>query len=76
MPAITVLITTYNLERYVESCFEELENQTFQDFSVLLYDDCSTDGTRRLLERIQPRWGQRLQVIPPCVHPPDPEMHC
>lgn len=63
MPAITVAITTHNLEMYLQSCFAELEAQTFQDFSVLLYDDCSTDGTREVLEQLQLRWGDRLEVI-------------
>ena len=63
MPAITVAITTHNLEMYLQSCFAELEAQTFQDFSVLLYDDCSTDGTREVLGQLQLRWGDRLEVI-------------
>lgn len=63
MSAVTVAITTHNLEKYLESCFSELEAQTFQDFSVLVYDDCSNDRTRELLARLQLRWGERLDVI-------------
>lgn len=63
MPAVTVAITTHNLEKYLESCFTELEAQTFQDFSILLYDDCSKDGTREILEQLQCRWGDRLSVL-------------
>lgn len=48
MPEITVVITAYNLERYIEQCLSELESQTFRDFAVLLVDDCSTDRTAEL----------------------------
>ena len=63
MPSVTVAITTYNLSNYLPLCFAELEKQTFQDFSVLVYDDCSTDGTRQELARQKQRWGDRLEII-------------
>ena len=44
MPEITVAITAYNLEKYIKNCINELMNQTFQDFEILIYDDCSSDG--------------------------------
>ncbi len=63
MPEITVAITTYNLEKYLESCFEELMSQTFQDFEILVYDDCSTDRTRDILAVQKKKLGGKLQVI-------------
>ena len=45
MSKITVVITAYNLQKYLDRCLEQLFGQTFQDFDVLIVDDCSTDGT-------------------------------
>ncbi len=45
MPEITVVITAYNLQAYLPECLDGLRAQTFQDFDVLLVNDCSTDGT-------------------------------
>ena len=45
MPKISVIVTVYNIEKYLPRFFESLKNQTFQDFQVLIFDDGSTDGT-------------------------------
>ena len=44
-PAISVIIPMYNAENYIEECLESLLMQTFQDFEVILVDDCSTDNS-------------------------------
>ena len=49
MPEITIVITAYNLQAYLDQCLQEFMAQTFQDFDVLIVDDCSTDGTRRII---------------------------
>jgi poly(ribitol-phosphate) beta-N-acetylglucosaminyltransferase len=45
--AISVIIPTYNLEKYILTCLESLKNQTLsQDlFEVIVADDGSTDKT-------------------------------
>ena len=45
MPEITIVITAYNLQAYLDQCLQEFMAQTFQDFDVLIVDDCSTDGS-------------------------------
>ncbi len=42
---ISVLISTYNGERFVEEQLESLLGQTVQPDEVLIIDDCSTDST-------------------------------
>lgn len=63
MPEITVAITTHNLESYLELCIEELLNQTFQDFEIVVYDDLSTDRTRAILAKYQTDYAERIYVI-------------
>lgn len=48
MPEITAIITAYNLEQHIENCLGQLRGQTFQDFEVIVIDDCSTDRTMEL----------------------------
>lgn len=42
---VTVVMSTYNHEDYVEDAIESILNQTYRDFVFLVADDASTDGT-------------------------------
>lgn len=44
-PKITVLLSVFNDEKYIGEAIESILNQTFEDFELLIIDDCSTDGT-------------------------------
>lgn len=42
----------YNGERWLNQTLESLKNQTFKDFEVLCIDDCSTDGSRKIVQKL------------------------
>ena len=46
----SVLIAHYNNFEYFKQCYESLKNQTYQNFEIILVDDCSTDDS---FEKIQ-----------------------
>ena len=46
----SVLIAHYNNAEYFMQCYESLKKQTFQDFEIIVVDDCSTDDS---FEKIQ-----------------------
>ena len=46
----SVLIAHYNNFEYFKQCYESLKNQTYQNFEIVIVDDCSTDGS---LEKIK-----------------------
>jgi glycosyltransferase involved in cell wall biosynthesis len=48
-PRVSVIILTYNFERYVSEALESIANQTFQNFEIIVADDDSTDGTREIV---------------------------
>lgn len=49
MIKISLLVTCYNAEKYVQSFLNNLAQLTKQFDEVLFYDDCSTDNTVELL---------------------------
>jgi glycosyltransferase involved in cell wall biosynthesis len=49
MPKVTVVVPNYNHARFLTKRIESILNQTFQDFELILLDDCSTDDSRSIL---------------------------
>lgn len=45
MPKVSVILTSFNQEQYLAQAIQSVLNQTFQDFELIIYDDCSTDGS-------------------------------
>ena len=62
--SITVLLATYNGEKFLDHQLESLWSQSTQDFVVVVRDDGSTDATRAILERHMLRRPDRLAVLP------------
>lgn len=59
-PAISVVIPLYNAEKYVGECLDSLLAQTFQNFEVIVVDDCSTDSSPAIVESYAEKFGGRL----------------
>jgi glycosyltransferase involved in cell wall biosynthesis len=49
-PLITVIIPSYNYERYISQCVESVLNQDYPNIEIIVVDDGSTDGSVTLLE--------------------------
>jgi len=52
---VTVVIPTYNRERYLGEAVESVLAQSFQNIEVIVVDDGSTDNTRSVAERYAAR---------------------
>ena len=55
MPAISVIIPVYKVERYLDACVASVAGQTFADLEILLVDDGSPDACPALCDA----WAQR-----------------
>ena len=49
---VSVIIPAYNAERYVESAVRSVMAQTYTNLEILVADDCSSDGTLSVIERL------------------------
>lgn len=53
---ITVVVPCYNVENYLERCLESLLAQTHKDIEILMVDDCSTDGTKKIIQKYEKKY--------------------
>ena len=47
---LSIIVPVYNVKNYLLKCLESIENQTFQDYEVIVVDDGSTDGGGKLVD--------------------------
>lgn len=61
-PAISVVMSVYNGEKYIEDTIESILNQTFENFEFIIINDCSTDSSLEILEAFRER-DTRVVII-------------
>ena len=49
MPTVSVIVPNYNHARFLAKRIDSILGQTFQDFDLILLDDCSIDGSRSII---------------------------
>lgn len=50
-PLVSVVVLTYNSEKYVLETLESIKNQTYENIELIISDDASTDNTLTLCEK-------------------------
>jgi glycosyltransferase EpsE len=61
-PEISVIMATFNDEKFIIESIESVLTQTFQDFEFIIINDCSTDNTLTIIQSYQER-DKRIIVI-------------
>ena len=51
-PLVSVIITTFNVEKYIKEAIDSVLQQTIQDFELIILDDGSSDTTVHVIESI------------------------
>ena len=59
---ISILMATYNGEKYLQEQFESLADQTIQSFHLYIRDDASNDQTKIILQDWKQRLGECVSV--------------
>lgn len=51
MPKVSVLLTNYNGEKYLDEAISSVLAQTYTDFEFIIIDDASTDSSKAIIDR-------------------------
>lgn len=57
-PKISLIVPVYNAEKYLRRCLDSLAQQTLRDIEVLMVDNASADGSRRIMDEFAARDGR------------------
>lgn len=61
---ITILLATYNGEKYLREQLESLLDQTYANWHLIVRDDNSTDNTPAILEQYQQLYPEKITILP------------
>ena len=50
---VSIITACYNSENYISETINSVLNQTYQNWELLIVDDCSTDNTKSLIKKFQ-----------------------
>lgn len=65
-PKVSVCVVTYNQEKYIRQCLQSIVDQeTDFDFEVFVGEDCSTDGTRAIVQEFADKYPD---IVKPIFH--------
>ena len=49
---VSLIVPAYNVKEYIRKCITSIENQTYQNYELIIIDDGSTDGTTDIINEI------------------------
>lgn len=59
-PLVSVVVPSYNHEKYIERCIESIYSQDYKNFEVFVFDNNSSDKSRSILSKLKDRYGFEL----------------
>ncbi|MEJ8673529.1 glycosyltransferase family A protein [Chromobacterium amazonense] len=61
-PLVTICMTCFNAEEYVEHAVRSVLAQSYQSIELLIFNDCSTDGSLGILRKLE-KEDARIRII-------------
>ena len=59
---ISIILSVYNVEKYLNECLDSILNQTFKDFELICINDSSTDNSLNILNEYAEK-DSRVKII-------------
>ncbi len=50
---VSIITPTYNCDKYIAETIESVRKQTYNNWEMIIVDDCSTDNTKETVEKYQ-----------------------
>ena len=50
---VSIIVPTHNSSKFISKTIYSILNQSYQNFELIIVDDCSTDKTFEILKKLQ-----------------------
>jgi len=60
-PLLSIFVSVYNLENYIEECLDSILQQPFQDYEILLFDNGSIDRSIEICTGYAQRYPDKIR---------------
>ena len=50
-PLVSIIVNCFNGEKYLEECLSSIQNQTYQNWEVIFWDNHSTDNSKKIFNK-------------------------
>lgn len=63
MAAVSIIVTSYNIEDYLEECLDSIVGQTLRDVEIIVVDDGSSDSSPDIIRQFAERDSRIVPVL-------------
>jgi len=69
-PLVSILIANYNNKKFLKECITSCLNQNYKNIEIIIFDDCSTDGSQNFLRKFRKKknikilYNKKKKLIP------------
>lgn len=63
MAELSVIVTSYNIERYLAACLDSIVNQTLEDLEIIIVDDGSSDSSPQIITEYAERDSRIIPIL-------------
>jgi len=63
-PKVSIIVPAYNSADTIERCLLSLVYQTYENKEIIVVDDCSTDNTPAILQKMAEKYGIKVIRLP------------
>lgn len=63
MPFLSVVLSVYNGEKYINQCIDSLIYQSFDNYEIIVVNKASTDRTSEILKLYEDNFSEKIRII-------------
>lgn len=63
MSKVSIIVPAYNVDKYIEKCLNSLVNQTISNIEIIVINDGSKDGTKKIIDKFAKKYPKLIKPI-------------